>query len=55
MYVGMQVTVCVRPEMYMNTHICICMHSVCVCAFLCQTVKQVWGLFLLRESEAQYC
>lgn len=58
MYVGMRVTVCVRPLIYMNTGICVCklcMYVLYVCAYLCQTVKQVWGLFLLCESKAQYC
>lgn len=33
MYVGMQVTVCVRPLMYMNTGICVCKFCMCVLTF----------------------
>lgn len=57
MHEGMQVTVCERPLMYMKTGTCMCKLSMyCTCVLPPrQTVKQVWGLFLLCESKAQYC
>ncbi len=44
---------CETTDVYEYRHMCV--QILYVCAYLCQTVKQVWGLFLLCESKAQYC